>query len=201
MKAMPLAMSIANWIAVAVSTTSLQDIKWWFSGGGYYDDTKDHDDICLPSALMQDCVKTSHWHILRDHHLGWIGILPYWESFFIIDSSSLSPIITIIIATHQIWRWVTASKDWQHVRMRKDSELKLKLYHQIQIPPKSWGYEVVFFQVKSTEGGFLPWDILRWSLLRSLGCILGGPEFLLLFRSPVKGNIISLTKMLKILKA
>ena len=110
------------------------------------DDTKDHDDICLPSALMQDCVKTSHWHILRDHHLGWIGILPYWEPwkepFFIIDSSSLSPIITIIIATHQIWRWVTASKDWQHVRMRKDSELKLKLYHQIQIRPRSWGYEV-----------------------------------------------------------
>ena len=108
------------------------------------DDTKYNDDICLPSALMQDCVKTSNWHILRDHHLGWIGILPYWESwkepFFIIDSSSLSPIITIIIATHQIWRWVTASKDWQHVRVRKDSELKLKFYHQKQIRPRSWGY-------------------------------------------------------------
>ena len=26
---------------------------------------------------------------------------------------------------------------------------------------KGWGYEVVFISFKSTEGGFLPWDILR----------------------------------------
>ena len=131
------------------------------------DDTKDHDDICLPSALMQDCVKTSHWHILRDHHLGMnknitiLGTMKrtilYHRWFIIVTNHhhhySHSPDLEV-------------SYSIQGLAARSDEK---RFGAEIEIissnTNKSWGYEVVVISSQVHRGWIFT---LGYSSLKSL---------------------------------